>query len=218
MNDRKTALLSAYDKTGLEDFARELVALGWTLLASSGTAKYLQDHKLPVEDVSNMIGKPILGHRVVTLSRKIYAALLATAAPEDQAELDHLGVPRIDLVYVNLYPLKEEIAKPEATLDSVVEMTDIGGPTLLRAAAKGRRYVLCEPKQFPVVLNFIRREESFDAPDMRPRFLSTLAALAEEQVSEYARMSSEYHRQYALHMPSNVIPDMMSRIQERLTK
>ena len=146
---QKTALLSAYDKTGLETFAAKLVMhYGFDLLASAGTAKYLADKGIKARDVSEIVGPPILGHRVVTLSREIHAALLATDSPEDQAELDRLGVPRIDLVYVNFYPLQEEIEKPGSTLESVIEKTDIGGPTLLRSAAKGRRITLCRPQDF----------------------------------------------------------------------
>src|SRR5690349_1398762 len=115
---QKTALLSAYDKTGLEEFAFKLVSLGWNLLGSAGTAKYLNEKGIKTRDVAEIVGPPILGHRVVTLSRELHAALLATESVEDQAELDRLGVPRIDLVYVNLYPLEAEVAKEDCTLDS----------------------------------------------------------------------------------------------------
>src|SRR5579884_603882 len=129
----KVALFSAYQKSDtLADLARALHERGWEILASAGTKAFLDAKSIPSTDVSTIVGEPILGHRVVTLSREIHAGLLARV--EDQSELDRLGIKRIDLVYVDLYPLTEEIAKPDATEASVIEKTDIGGPTLLRAA------------------------------------------------------------------------------------
>src|SRR3989344_2240264 len=134
----KTALLASYEKDEtLLRLGRLLKDNGRALLGSMGTAKYLNDNKIPCRDVAEIVGPPMLGHRVVTLSRELHAGLLSTEA--DAAELEKLGVPRIDLVYVTLYPLEKTIADPKATPDDVLEKTDIGGPTLLRAAAKGRR-------------------------------------------------------------------------------
>lgn len=192
----KTALLSAYDKTGLENFAGELVVRGWNILASSGTSKYLEEKGIKTRNVAEIVGEPILGHRVVTLSREIHAALLATDKPEDQAELERLNIPRIDLVYVNLYPLKEEIAKPESNLWSVIEQTDIGGPTLLRSAAKGRRVSLCRPSEFQIALDYISGKHSND-PKAEEKIMSGLTSIAENVVSEYCKMSSDYHKKVA---------------------
>ena len=100
-----TALLSAYDKQDLAPFAQSLRALGWTLLASAGTAKYLKEQRIPTHDIAKFVGPPILGHKVVTLSREIHAALLADDSPEERIELAKIGIPKIDLGYVNLYPL-----------------------------------------------------------------------------------------------------------------
>lgn len=188
-----TALLSAYDKAGLEDFAEQLTTLGWKLLASAGTAKYLKEKGITARDISEIVGAPILGHRVVTLSREIHAALLATDSPEDQAELDRLGIPRIDLVYVNLYPLQEEIAKPDCTLESVIEKTDIGGPTLLRSAAKGRRITICRSCEFRLALKYICGEYT-NVPDLERKIISGLAGIAECEISKYCRASGNYHR------------------------
>lgn len=190
---KPVAFLSAFDKTGLDRFANQLVELGWDLLASAGTAKYLAEKGIKARDVAEIVGPPILRHRVVTLSREIHAALLATNSQEDQAELDRLGIQRIDLVYVNLYPLVEEILKSNSTLGSVIEKTDIGGPTLLRSAAKGRRIVLCSCFQFDPVLKYISGEYK-GSHDM---FISGLVSIAEIVVSKYCESSAIYHRKVA---------------------
>ncbi|HYV33779.1 MAG TPA: bifunctional phosphoribosylaminoimidazolecarboxamide formyltransferase/IMP cyclohydrolase, partial [Candidatus Limnocylindria bacterium] len=101
----RTALLSVYNKSGIEQFAKELVDLGFKILASGGTAKALVDAGLEVQDIALLVGGgAILGHRVVTLSREIHAGLLARDVPEDRKELEDLKIPFIDLVCVDLYP------------------------------------------------------------------------------------------------------------------
>jgi phosphoribosylaminoimidazolecarboxamide formyltransferase/IMP cyclohydrolase len=181
----KTALLSAYQKTDdLAAFAGALKRHGWDILASSGTKKFLDEKGIASTDVATIVGKPILGHRIVTLSREIHAGILARTG--DQAELDNLGIRRIDLVYVDLYPLQEEIAKSDATEESVIEKTDIGGPTLLRAAAKARRIVLSEPAQFAKALEYI------EAGKEDKKYLAELAAEAESLVASYASASADF--------------------------
>src|SRR4051812_44091530 len=114
------ALLSAYHKDErLADFARTLSAFGWEILASAGTKKFLDERGIASTDVATIVGQPILGHRVVTLSREIHAGLLARK--EDEAELKRLGIRRIDLVYVDLYSLENEIVNSTATEESVLE-------------------------------------------------------------------------------------------------
>ena len=191
MQRRKTALLSAYDKNGLEDFANQLVAHEYDLLGSSGTAKYLGGKGIKVRDVAEMVGEPLLKHKVVTLSRELHAGLLATEDPEEVAELEQHGIPRIDLVYVNLYPLIEEIANLGHTVESVIEKTDIGGPTMLRSAAKGRRIVLCRPSEFTIALKFISGKYR-DIPGAENSILCGLASIAEYVISEYCLASSKY--------------------------
>ena len=181
----KTALLSAYQKTDeLADFARELKKRGWDILASAGTTKFLMEKGVASTDVATIIGEPILGHRVVTLSREIHAGILARA--EDAEELKRLGIRCIDLVFVNLYPLQEEIAKQGATEESVIEKTDIGGPTLLRAAAKARRIVLSRASQFNSALAYI------DSGKEDKRYLANLASQAERVVADYAAASASF--------------------------
>jgi len=132
MSTQRTALLSAYHKDGLETFARSLHEFGVNILASDGTATFLRGNNIPCSLVSGLVGPPILGHRVVTLSREVHAGLLATDSADDRAELARINAPRIDLVYVDLYPLRQEIERPGHTLQSVLDKTDIGGPVLLR--------------------------------------------------------------------------------------
>ena len=193
-----TALLSAYDKRDLTSFAQSLRALDWDILASAGTAKYLNECGVPTRDVAELVGPPILGHKVVTLSREIHAALLADDSPEERAELARIGVPKIDLVYVNLYPLAEEVGNPSCTLKSVIEKTDIGGPTLLRAAAKGRRFVLCDREQISEILDYLMEQlEASKSPDEHERFISSLVWRAETVVAKYCRVSADWHYNYA---------------------
>jgi len=179
------ALLSVYDKTGIEDFAKGLAGLGWKIYASGGTAKAVAEAGVPVTDVTELVGgSAILGHRVVTLSREISAGLLADKSnPDDLTEMEKLGLPIIDLVCVDMYPLEEAIAEG----GDVVEKTDIGGPTMLRAAAKGRRIVLSHADQRKPVLDWLEA----DKPD-EEKFLEELAARAEYEVARYVLVSAKH--------------------------
>jgi phosphoribosylaminoimidazolecarboxamide formyltransferase/IMP cyclohydrolase len=183
-----TALLSVYNKEGIVEFAQMLVKYGYRIYSSGGTAMALQTADIPVTDVAQLVGgEAILGHRVVTLSREVHAGLLATNSADDLAELERLGVPFIDLVCVDLYPLAEEIAKPGSTPESVIEKTDIGGPTMLRSAAKGRRIVVGRPAERQLVLDWLEAGE----PDSEA-FRNELAGIAEYVVADYALRSASY--------------------------
>lgn len=183
------ALLSVYDKTGIVDFARGLVDLDWQIYASGGTAKAIADAGITVKDVSELVGgDAILGHRVVTLSREISAGLLADKdSSDDLAEMKKLGLPVIDLVCVDMYPLEEAITKPGSSKQDVIQQTDIGGPTMLRSAAKGRRIVLSHASQRTEVLDWLKS----DKPD-ETGFLESLAARAEYEVARYVMVSAKY--------------------------
>jgi phosphoribosylaminoimidazolecarboxamide formyltransferase/IMP cyclohydrolase len=149
------AILSVHDKTGLLDFARSLQALGWTLIASGGTAKLLRDQQVSVTEVAAYTGSPeILGGRVKTLHPAIHGGLLARPGAGDLTELQKLGWDYIDLVAVNLYPFAETIARPAVTLAEAIENIDIGGVTLIRAAAKNHARVtlVCDPHDYGAVL------------------------------------------------------------------
>lgn len=140
---RKQALLSVSDKTGVVDFARELSALGYHLLSTGGTAKLIAEAGIEVQEVADYTGFPeMLDGRVKTLNPKIHAGLLARrpVAEHMKALADH-GIDPIDIVVVNLYPFEATVAKPDCTFEDAVENIDIGGPTMIRAAAKNHESV-----------------------------------------------------------------------------
>ena len=145
------AILSVHDKTGLVDFARGLCALDWTLIASGGTARAIREAGLPVTEVSDYTGSPeILSGRVKTLHPAVHGGLLARPTQADADQLHGLGWDYIDLVAVNLYPFEQTIAQPHVTLAEAIENIDIGGVTLIRAAAKNHERVtlLCDPADY----------------------------------------------------------------------
>ena len=149
------AILSVHNKTGLLDFAKGLANLGWTLLASGGTAKLLRDNGLAVTEVADYTQSPeILGGRVKTLHPAIHGGLLARPTEADHQQLLDLGWDYIDLVAVNLYPFEETIAKSGVSYAEVIENIDIGGVTLIRAAAKNHERVtlVCDPADYDSVL------------------------------------------------------------------
>ena len=185
----KTALISVYAKEGIDVFAKRLRDLGWQILASGGTAKFLENAGIPVKDVADLIGgAAILGHRVVTLSREVHAGLLSRNIFEDIAEMEQLGLPRIELVCCDFYPLATEIAKPDCTIASVVEMTDIGGPTMGRSAAKGGRIVICDPADRQLVIDQL--EATGDVDEKTRQYLR---AKAEAVVTAYCLDSARFH-------------------------
>ena len=156
-----TAILSVHNKTGLTEFAKGLVELGWTLLASGGTAKLLRENDIAVTEVADHTKSPeILGGRVKTLHPAIHGGLLARPTDEDHQQLLNLGWDYIDLVVVNLYPFEETIAQPDVTYIDAIENIDIGGVTLIRAAAKNHERVtlVCTPSDYKSVLEELRRD------------------------------------------------------------
>jgi len=182
------ALLASYEKDApLLRLAGLLAKNGWVLFGSAGTAKYLNGNNIPCRDVADMVGKPILGHKVVTLSREIHASILGTA--DDVAELKQLGIEPYDLVYVTLYPLEKTIADASATPQDVLNKTDIGGPTLLRSAAKGRKLALSSPAQIDDVERWLSNGSK--EPE-RLALAEKFAAAAERRVAEYVGASADY--------------------------
>ena len=154
------ALISVSDKTGVVEVARELVALDWEILSTSGTMKLLREAGLPVTSVSDVTGFPeICDGRVKTLHPKIHGALLARRdIPEHMKALKDNEIETIDLVCVNLYPFRETIAKPDVTMEDAVEHIDIGGPSMLRSAAKNWESVtvVCNPSDYSTIISEIK--------------------------------------------------------------
>lgn len=157
----RRALISVYDKTGVVEFARALhEEFGVEILSTGGTAKLLKDNGIPVTLVEDVTGFPeMLDGRVKTLHPKIFAGILADRDnPEHMRQLEAMGVKPIDLVVVNLYPFEKTVADPNCTFEQAIEMIDIGGVSLLRAAAKNHKHVLVlsDPCQFKRTLKFLQ--------------------------------------------------------------
>lgn len=184
-----TAILSVHDKTGIIEFAQGLTSLGWTLLASGGTAKLLRDNKIPVTEVANYTKSPeILGGRVKTLHPAIHGGLLARPTEEDHQQLINLGWDYIDLVAVNLYPFEATIAKPNVTYEDAIENVDIGGVTLIRAAAKNHERVtlVCDPSDYDEIILALQSGEISSATRKR------LAIKGFQATAHYDAMISGY--------------------------
>ena len=188
-----TAILSVHDKTGIIDFAQGLSSLGWTLLASGGTATLLRENGLSVTEVADYTKSPeILGGRVKTLHTAIHGGLLARPTNEDHQQLLDLGWDYIDLVAVNLYPFEQTIAKPNVSYADVIENIDIGGVTLIRAAAKNHERVtlVCDPADYEPVLEALQKGE---IPfEMR----KSLAVKGFRSTAHYDAVISEYLSQH----------------------
>ncbi|WP_429497724.1 bifunctional phosphoribosylaminoimidazolecarboxamide formyltransferase/IMP cyclohydrolase [Robbsia andropogonis] len=156
----KQALISVSDKSGVVDFARSLADLGVTILSTGGTAKLLAAEGIACTEVADYTGFPeMLDGRVKTLHPKIHGGILARRdLPDHVAALEQHAIPTIDLLVVNLYPFRETIAKSDATLEEAIENIDIGGPTMLRSAAKNHRdvTVIVDPADYAVVLDEMR--------------------------------------------------------------
>lgn len=187
------ALLSVSDKSGLVEFARGLDELGWRLIASDGTANTVRDAGLSVTDVADYTGSPeILGGRVKTLHPAIHGGLLSRDIEADRSELGDLGWEQIDLTTVNLYPFSETVADRHATYADAIENIDIGGVSLIRAAAKNHERVtlVCDPADYDTVLNELRDGEVSE--DTRKRLaLKGFAHTAEYDATIAGFLASE---------------------------
>ncbi len=163
---KKRALISVSDKTGILEFAKELIAQGFEILSTGGTADLLHKAGLPVTAVSDVTGFPeCLDGRVKTLHPAIHGGLLARRdLPEHMAQIAELGIQPIDLVVINLYPFKATVMNPDVTLPEAIEQIDIGGPSMLRSAAKNHAdvFVIVDPVDYQRVLEALKApEESY---------------------------------------------------------
>jgi phosphoribosylaminoimidazolecarboxamide formyltransferase/IMP cyclohydrolase len=186
------ALLSVSDKTGLLDFARGLHALGIRLLSTGGTAKLLADAGLPVTEVAEVTGFPeMLDGRVKTLHPKVHGGLLARRdVPEHMAALQAHGIATIDLLVVNLYPFEATVAKAGCTLEDAIENIDIGGPAMVRSAAKNWKdvAVLTDAAQYQAVL----AELGTAGGKLSDKTRFALAVAAFNRISNYDAAISDY--------------------------
>ncbi len=177
MPGAKRALISVHDKRGVEAFARRLAAKGYTILSTGGTALALRKAGIEVTEVSAYTGHPeILGGRVKTLHPKVHGGLLADPSqPGHRADLERTGIEPIALLAVNLYPFREVASRAGAPLDEVIEMIDIGGPAMVRSAAKNHRNVavVVDPEDYEPVLGEI--EKNGDLADLTRKALAVKA-------------------------------------------
>ena len=175
----RRALLSMWDKAGLVDFARELAGMGVELVSTGGTASALRDAGLPVTDVASVTGAPgILDGRVKTLHPAVHGGILARRDVEaHMATLAALDIPPIDLVVVNLYPFEATVAEG-AGYEATVEMIDVGGPAMIRAAAKNHASVavVVDPQDYGSVLESMHAHERRTTPELRQRLAGTAFA------------------------------------------
>src|SRR5512141_1354126 len=161
------ALISVSDKTGVLEFARELARYNVEILSTGGTAKMLRDAGLPVKDVSEFTGFPeMLDGRVKTLHPKVHGGILGRRGnPEHVRQMKQHGIQPIDLVVVNLYPFEQTVAKPGCSLEDAIENIDIGGPTMLRSAAKNYTdvAVVVSPRDYGRVLDELKKHGEVSA-------------------------------------------------------
>ncbi|ESO91937.1 hypothetical protein LOTGIDRAFT_217098 [Lottia gigantea] len=188
------ALLSVSDKTGLTDFAKKLSESGLRLIASGGTAKAIRDAGIPVSDVSDITGAPeMLGGRVKTLHPAVHGGILARLTDSDQSDLNKQDYKMIRVVVCNLYPFVKTVSDPDVVTEKAVEQIDIGGVTLLRAAAKNhaRVTVVCDVSDYQRVGDEIRNSANKDTSlDTR----KMLAVKAFNHTAEYDGAISDYFR------------------------
>lgn len=188
----KRALLSVSDKTGLVELARGLKELGWDLISSGGTARVLTQAGIPVTEVASVTGFPeMLDGRVKTLHPKIHGGLLAKRTPEHLRQLQEHGIEPFDLVVVNLYPFRETIARPGATAAEAIENIDIGGPSMVRSAAKNHEAVavVVTPASYEAVLDELRANGELSLATRR-----RLAAEAFAHTAAYDAAIAAYFR------------------------
>jgi phosphoribosylaminoimidazolecarboxamide formyltransferase / IMP cyclohydrolase len=188
------ALISVYDKTGLEEFTRGLEQLGFELVASGGTAAFLEERGLHVTRVEDVTRAPeMLGGRVKTLHPRIHGGILARRDRADDVEaLDEQEIEPFDLVCVNFYPFSTIAAKRGARMEDAVEMIDIGGPSMLRAAAKNFAHVapVSDPAQYAAVLAELR-ERGAVSPETRQALAATAFACSAAYEAAIARWFAE---------------------------
>ena len=187
----KRALLSVSDKRGIVEFGKELAAMGVDIISTGGTMKALRDAGVPVTAVQDVTGFPeMMDGRVKTLHPKIHGAILAMRDHEShvQAMKDH-GITPIDLVVVNLYPFRETIAKPDVTLADAIENIDIGGPCMVRAAAKNNKFVaiVTNPDMYGEIAELLKKDG-----ELSDAYRLNLARLSFTHTAEYDAAIAAY--------------------------
>ena len=197
------ALVSVSDKTGVVEFCQGLAALGCEIISTGGTAKALRENGIQTLDIAEVTGFPeMLDGRVKTLHPRIHGGLLALRDnPEHAAVCQEHGIAFIDLVVVNLYPFEQTIAKPEIALKDAIENIDIGGPSMLRSAAKNYRAVtvITDPKDYVPVLAELRKNKTVPL-----EIKEYLAVKVFERTAAYDKAIGDYLNKTLLHKTPNV--------------
>ncbi len=209
---KKRAILSVSDKTGIVELAKELVALGYEIVSTGGTYKTIQGEGVPATYVTEITGFPeILGGRVKTLHPFVHGGILAMRTEEHLTQLAKQGIVPIDLVVVNLYPFRQTIAKPGVTLEDAIENIDIGGPSMVRAAAKNNQYVtvVVNPEHYGDIVAMLKEKGEVD----RETRLQ-LAAEAFTHTAEYDAYISAYLKKQVAEQPG--YPETMLLAGEKL--
>ncbi|MTI46719.1 bifunctional phosphoribosylaminoimidazolecarboxamide formyltransferase/IMP cyclohydrolase [Sporosalibacterium faouarense] len=200
----KRALISVYDKTGIVEFAKKLVELGWEIISTGGTARKLNEEGIEVIDISDITEFPeCFDGRVKTLHPKIHGGLLAVRDNDEHIKkMNELDIHPIDIVVNNLYPFKETILKDGVSHDEIIENIDIGGPSMLRAAAKNYKYVsvIVDPFDYERVLDEL--ESNDNIKDSTKEYL---AAKVFQHTSHYDALISDYFNKKAnIDMPEQI--------------
>lgn len=186
----KRAVISVSDKTGILELGKGLTELGYEIISTGGTFKTLNEAGIPVRYVTEITGFPeILDGRVKTLHPMVHAGILARGTAEHRKQLEENGIGLIDLVVVNLYPFRETIAKPDVTFEDAIENIDIGGPTMVRAAAKNQERVaiVVNPKRYLEILETLRQEG-----EISYSLRKQLAAEAFAHTADYDKAIADY--------------------------
>lgn len=202
----KRALISVYDKTGIVEFARELKDLNWEIISTGGTSKLLKENGIEVIEIDELTGFPeILGGRVKTLNPRIHAGILYKRDDENHVStMDDHELKGIDLVVNNLYPFEETLKKEGISSDEIIENIDIGGPSMIRAAAKnyGDVTVLVDPRDYSPVLEGLKSEDGISLEKRR-----ALAAKVFTYTAYYDSLIAEYFND----LTENIYPDYLTR-------
>jgi phosphoribosylaminoimidazolecarboxamide formyltransferase/IMP cyclohydrolase len=199
----RRALISVSDKTGIVDFARELNKLEVEILSTGGTAKLLKDNNIPAKEVSEYTGFPeMLDGRVKTLHPKIHGGLLALRDnPKHMESLKEHDIGLIDMVVVNLYPFEKTTQKPNVTIEEVIENIDIGGPSMLRSAAKNHKdvAVICDPCHYSRVIDELKKNDGALSGDLMRELAVEVFALT----SRYDNAIHNYLKNYFKAQPES---------------
>jgi len=206
------ALISVSDKTGIVEFASSLVEMGVEIISTGGTEKLLKKSGLNVKNISEVTNFPeCLDGRVKTLHPKVHGGILAIRGNEDhQKQMEELEIDPIDMLVVNLYPFKETLLKSDSTHEDIVENIDIGGPTMLRSAAKNYRdvAVVTDPTDYDEIIEFMKKGE------ITASFKMELAWKVFEHTAHYDALIASYFREKTAKEPTNTLTMTWEKVQD----